>query len=236
MKNLKYVIPNFFTSLSLISALFALQFSFEEKFVLAAWLIAVSMFCDGLDGKFARLLNASSKFGMQFDTLSDFVAFGVVPAFLAYKASLHEFGVLGFCICFFYVLCGSFRLVRFSLKDTTSGEKNPFIGLPIPAAGGLIASFIILNYYIWNAIVNPKIFLSLVFISSVLMVSKIEYLPIEKRTKLSKEAKFFILLAFVSVVIALKFSYFVFGIWILIYVFYGIIRHIILKMKGKETV
>jgi len=200
MKNLKYVIPNLFTTLSLISALFALQFSFEEKFVLAAWLIAVSMFCDGLDGKFARLLNAS-----------------------------------GGCIFVFYVLCGGFRLVRFSLKTATSGEKNLFIGLPIPAAGGLIASFVILNYYIWNTIVNPKIFLSLVFISSVLMVSKIEYLPIEKRAKLSKEAKFFILLAFVSVIIALRFSYYVFGIWILIYIFYGIVRHIILKMTRKKT-
>ena len=67
------------------------------------------MFCDGLDGKFARLLNASSKFGMQFDTLSDFVAFGVVPAFMAYKASLYSFGIVGVSISVFYVLCGGFR-------------------------------------------------------------------------------------------------------------------------------
>ena len=74
-KNLKYLVPNFFTALSLILGLSALHLININNYYLAAWLIGFAMVCDFLDGKFARMLNAQSKFGAQFDTLSDFVTF-----------------------------------------------------------------------------------------------------------------------------------------------------------------
>ena len=92
--NKKIIIPNAITGLSLISGLTALHFTFENNFILAAWLIAFSMLCDGLDGKIARLLNAQSRFGAQFDTLSDFVAFGVVPGFMVYRYKLSELSTI----------------------------------------------------------------------------------------------------------------------------------------------
>ena len=191
------------------------------------------MLCDGLDGKLARYLNASSRFGALFDTLSDFVAFGVVPGFLAYKAGLYKIHYWGAIIVVFYVFSGGYRLVRFTLKDNKKEEKA-FIGLPIPAAAGLIASFIIFNFYYFKDILSPELFIIIVFFSSILMVSKIEYLKIEKRKKLSKEAKFFILLALLSIIAALKYPFLVFGGWILIYTLYGILRQIIFSISKKK--
>ena len=231
IKQIKFIIPNIFTAFSLICGLIAMQFTFEGKFVFASWLIAASMFCDGLDGKLARLLNAQSKFGAQFDTLSDFVAFGVVPGFLAYKAGLFRVHYLGAIVAIFYVFAGGYRLVRFTLKNTDISKKHPFIGLPIPAAAGMISSYIIFNFYLWKELRSIEIFLSIVFVSSVLMISKIEYLPIEKGKRFSRETKLFICLAIISLIAAIKYSYFVFFAWILIYVFYGIIRYIISALK-----
>ncbi len=228
---IKIIIPNMITAASLISGLFALHYTFEGDFRTAAWLIALSMICDGLDGKIARMLNAQSQFGAQFDTLSDFVAFGVVPGFLVYKAVLFQFELIGVITAIFYVISGGYRLVRFSLKNHVSNVKEPFIGLPIPAAAGMIASFMIFNFYTWNEIKFPDVFMVISFISAVLMISKIEYLPLEKGKKLTKESKFFIILALVSLIAAIKYSYFIFGLWILLYILYGIIREIILRHK-----
>ncbi|NQT65368.1 MAG: CDP-alcohol phosphatidyltransferase family protein [FCB group bacterium] len=115
-KNLKYVVPNSFTALSLILGLSALHLInldnfYLDNFYLAAWLIGIAMICDFLDGKFARLLNAQSKFGAQFDTLSDFVTFGVAPGFLAYSSLLNEVSFVGAAVSIFYVFCGGYRLV-----------------------------------------------------------------------------------------------------------------------------
>lgn len=233
-KNLKYLIPNFFTALSLILGLSALHLINLGNYFSAAWLIGFAMVCDFLDGKFARMLNAQSKFGAQFDTLSDFVTFGVTPGFLAYSSLLNELNIVGAVVSIFYVFCGGFRLVRFTLKNKVTSKKEPFIGLPIPAAAGMIASFIIFNSYFQDAKIIIDLLIISTFLVSILMISKIEYLPLEKGKKLSKESKFFIALAIISIVLAIKFSYFIFIIWMLIYIFYGVFRQIFLSVK-KQT-
>lgn len=227
----KLIIPNLITGFSLISGLISLHYTYEGEFYIAAWFIALSMFCDGLDGKIARLFDAQSKFGSLFDTLSDFVAFGVVPGFLVYKAVLFHFRLVGIILTIFYIIAGGYRLVRFTLKNHTSESKQPFIGLPIPAAAGSIASFIIFNFYIWEKVYFPKTFLVITFLSGVLMISRIEFLPLEKGKKLSIESKIFIGLAIVSLIAAIKYSYFIFVLWILLYILYGIIRQIVLLNK-----
>ncbi|OPX25996.1 MAG: CDP-diacylglycerol--serine O-phosphatidyltransferase [Candidatus Cloacimonas sp. 4484_143] len=229
----KILIPNFFTALSLILGLISLQFIFDGSFSNAAWLIGFSMICDFLDGKLARMLNAQTKFGALFDTLSDFVAFGVVPGFLSYKIGLNNFNILGAVVSLFYVFSGGYRLVRFTLETTDSKIKHPFIGLPIPAAAGLISSFILFNIYLWGNIKSMELLLVITFISSVLMISKIEYLSIDKGKKFSRETKFFISLAVISLVAAFRYHYIVFALWIVIYIFYGIVRHIIISDKHK---
>ncbi len=233
-KNLKYLVPNFFTALSLILGLSALHLINLNNYYLAAWLIGFAMMCDFLDGKFARMLNAQSKFGAQFDTLSDFVTFGVTPGFLAYSSLLNEINFVGAAVSIFYVFCGGYRLVRFTLKNNITSKKEPFIGLPIPAAAGMIASFIIFNSYFHEAKIIIDLLIISTFLVSILMISKIEYLPLEKGKKLSKESIFFISLAIISVVLAIEFSYFIFIIWMLIYILYGVLRQIFLTFK-KHT-
>lgn len=230
-KNLKYIVPNFFTALSLILGLSALHLIHLNNYFLAAWLIGFAMICDFLDGKFARMLNAQSKFGAQFDTLSDFVTFGVTPGFLAYSSLLNEVNIVGAAVSIFYVFCGGYRLVRFTLKNNITSKKEPFIGLPIPAAGGMIASFIILNSYFQDGKIIVDLLLISTFFVAILMISKIEYLPLEKGKKLSKESKFFIILAIISIILAVEFSYFIFIIWMLIYILYGVFRQILISFK-----
>jgi len=234
MKNLKYIIPNFFTALSLILGLSALHLISIGNFYLAAWLIGFGMICDFLDGNLARMLNAQSKFGAQFDTLSDFVTFGVTPGFLAYSSLLYKVNFVGAAVSIFYVFCGGYRLVRFTLKNKTTSKKEPFIGLPIPAAAGMIASFIILNSYIQDGKLIVDLLLISTFFVSILMISKIEYLPLEKGKKLSKESIFFITLALVSIILAIEFSYFIFILWMMIYILYGVIRQILLFIRKRK--
>lgn len=234
-KNLKYLIPNSFTALSLILGLSALHLINLGNFYLAAWLIGFAMICDFLDGKFARILNAQSKFGAQFDTLSDFVTFGVAPGFLAYSSLLNELSYVGATVSIFYVFCGGYRLVRFTLKNKTTSKKEPFIGLPIPAAAGMIASFIILNSYFNDSKIIIDLLIISTFLVSILMISKIEYLPLEKGKRLSKESKFFIFLAIISIILAIEFSYFIFIIWMLIYIIYGIVRQILLTINSRTS-
>ncbi|MBT3720151.1 CDP-diacylglycerol--serine O-phosphatidyltransferase [archaeon] len=233
--NLKYLIPNSFTALSLILGLSALHLINLGNFYLAAWLIGFAMVCDFLDGKFARMLNAQSKFGAQFDTLSDFVTFGVAPGFLAYSSLLNELSYVGAAVSIFYVFCGGYRLVRFTLKNKTTSKKEPFIGLPIPAAAGMIASFIIFNSYFNDSKIIIDLLIISTFLVSILMISKIEYLPLEKGKKLSKESKFFIFLAIISVILAIEFSYFIFIIWMLIYIIYGVVRQILLTINSRTS-
>ena len=234
-KNLKYLVPNSFTAISLILGLSALHLINLGNFYLAAWLIGFAMVCDFLDGKFARMLNAQSNFGAQFDTLSDFVTFGVAPGFLAYSSLLNEVNFVGAVVSIFYVFCGGFRLVRFTLKNNITSKKEPFIGLPIPAAAGMIASFIIFNSYFQDVKIIVDLLIISTFLVSILMISKIEYLPLEKGKKLSKESKFFISLAIISIVLATKFSYFIFIIWMLIYILYGVFRQIFITVKKRTS-
>jgi len=245
MKNdkIKYVIPNLFTAASLISGLIAIEYvtigysGDQSGFVVASWLIILAMVFDGLDGKMARLFNAVSKFGTEIDSLSDFAVFGVVPAFLAYKSVLHQFGTLGKLVSIFYVLAGVFRLARFNTRVGNEKKKNFFEGLPIPAAASVISAFLIINYHTYGEIHKKSLFLVIVLLSAVLMVSQVEYVAINKGFKFTRKVLIFLsFFSLVSIIIAWFFSFKLLLFWIPVYLLYGIIRHIILTLgKHEET-
>lgn len=231
MNRLKFIIPNMFTAFSLISALTALNFIFENRFETAAWLIILSMVFDFLDGKMARLLKAFSSFGALFDTFSDFLDFGIVPAVLFYRISLKSIPVLGFVCFVIYIVAGCFRLVRFTLNNRPAAQKKPFVGLPIPAAAGLIVAFVLLKTSSGFHITD-LVFAIVVLSSSFLMVSKIQYIALDKGKKI--ELIFLSIAAFLSVIFAFYYPIFVISFWILLYISYGVIKHLYFVLFNQK--
>ncbi len=171
-----YILPNIFTLASLFFAFVGLIQTAQENYQLCAFIILGSAILDGLDGKIARLTNTTSDFGVQLDSLADLVAFGVTPAFLAWKAGLEHFGKLGICIAFLFIACTALRLARFNITTAITSKKF-FIGLPCPIAGCSLALFILFIPYLPQILINKTshLFLFLTFTLSLLMVSRIRY-------------------------------------------------------------
>jgi CDP-diacylglycerol--serine O-phosphatidyltransferase len=107
-------------------------------------LLFAAALCDLADGKLARALDATSKFGMELDSLSDMVSFGLAPAVLAYLAVLHKLGDLGLAIAIAYPLCGAIRLARFN-SDVSGIGKVTFLGCPIPIAASYLMSMVLVR-------------------------------------------------------------------------------------------
>ncbi len=135
------MIPNILTMLGLCAGLTAMRFALEQRFGPAAVAIVVAACIDGIDGRLARLLKATSRFGAEFDSLSDFLCFGVAPAFILYIWSLERARGYGFMPCLMFAVCMALRLARFNASlDATPHPAytfNFFTGVPAPAGAGL---------------------------------------------------------------------------------------------------
>ena len=136
------LIPNILTMLGLCCGLVAIRFAFEGRFEQAAGLIIVAGVIDGLDGRLARLLKATSRFGAEFDSLSDFLCFGVAPAMILYFWTMQDYRALGFAPCLMLAVCAALRLARFNAALDVGPAPKPaytynfFTGVPAPAAAG----------------------------------------------------------------------------------------------------
>ena len=170
-----YILPNLITAASLFCGFFSLLRTLQEDFYTAAIFILVSGFLDGLDGKIARYTNTTSRFGVEFDSLADIVAFGVAPGILVFAWALEPFGRLGWLAAFLYVVCGALRLGRYNIQVNTV-ETRYFSGLPIPAAACLIAAGIVVFYKLGDTGVSKHlIILIATYILAFLMVSTVKY-------------------------------------------------------------
>ncbi len=135
------MIPNLMTMLGLCAGLTSMRFGLEGRFGAAAVAISVAAVIDGLDGRLARLLKATSRFGAEFDSLSDFLCFGVAPPFVLYLWSLQRGGAYGYAPCLMFAVCMALRLARFNAS--LDGAPKPayaysfFTGVPAPAGAGL---------------------------------------------------------------------------------------------------
>ena len=165
---MKKIIPNALTAFNLVLGMFAIFSMLQQNFTIAALLIFSALIVDGLDGRVARYYGASSEFGKELDSLCDLVSFGVAPALLAYLFALHEFGILGGLVAAAFATCGALRLARFNVN--TDIVKGYFMGLPIPTAGCVVSTFVMLG-------IKPSGWLFLLFVAcfAYLMVSTIRY-------------------------------------------------------------
>ncbi len=143
------LVPNLLTLLGLCSGLTAIRFALDGGWPQAGALLVLAAVIDGLDGRIARLLNATSRFGMEFDSLSDFLCFGVAPALLLYLWALHDNHGLGFMPCLLFAVCSALRLARFNAMAISAialGPEAPkpayaqnfFTGVPAPAGAAVV--------------------------------------------------------------------------------------------------
>ncbi len=170
-----YILPNLLTSISLLSGFYAIVSTIDRRFIYASIAIFISGIFDMLDGRVARMTGSSSRFGVEYDSLCDLVAFGVAPGLLVYMWALKGYGRFGWLAAFLYVACGALRLARFNIQ-VDNVQKKHFLGLPIPAAAITIASSVL--FYSWlgykgelKTIVMPI----LTYILAFLMVSDVRY-------------------------------------------------------------
>lgn len=138
-----YLLPSLLTTGNLFCGFFALLLTVEHRYTDAAFAIFVAMVMDMLDGRVARLMRATSSFGVEFDSLADVVSFCVAPAFLLYSFALHGLGRSAWFGAFLFVICGALRLARFNVATATA-DRRYFVGLPTPAAAGVIVSAVVL--------------------------------------------------------------------------------------------
>ena len=142
-----FMIPATITSVGLLAGFYSLISAISANFELAAVMIAVAFICDGLDGRVARASNASSQFGVEYDSLSDVVAFGAAPAALAYTWALKSLGAMAIVTSGLYLVCAALRLARFN-SQIASADKRRFTGLPVPAAGLMISGLTLTYGYL----------------------------------------------------------------------------------------
>ena len=133
-----YLLPATITSIGLLSGFYSMVASVSGHFEVGAVMIVIAFVCDGLDGRVARASRTSSQFGVEYDSLSDVVAFGVAPAMLAYSWALKPIGSFGIGVTGLFVICAALRLARFNVQTATA-DKSRFVGLPVPGAAAMMA-------------------------------------------------------------------------------------------------
>ena len=190
-------LPNIITTMNLGLGMTALLLTYEGNFPLASMMVLIGMVCDGLDGRLARALHAESVFGKELDSLSDIVTFGVAPAFIMYAAVLHDFGLTGAVVALAFPAAGALRLARFNM-DTVA--RSYFVGLPITAAGGILAAFAL-----YHGLLPLDWMPYLTVLLAVLMISRTRY-PNFKRVRLER-SNFYILPVIVLVLAFLFIEY-----------------------------
>ncbi len=193
------LIPNILTLLALCAGVTAMRFGLQGAWEKAVIAILVAGVLDGLDGRIARALGASSRFGAELDSLSDFVSFGVAPAFVIYLWSLQVAGGFGWALALLFAVCCALRLARFNTAlDSDVPEpgwsKNFFVGVPAPL-GGILA---LLPLVFWletevDVAASPLITGPLMVGISALMVSRVPTLAV-KQVKIPARYVVFVLL------------------------------------------
>lgn len=174
-----YLAPNLITTLSLLSGFFSILSSTQGHFYKASLAIFLSAILDGADGRVARMLNAQSPFGEQYDSLADMLAFGVAPAILIYSFALQPLGRMGIGCAFIFTACAAFRLARFNVQ-IGEVDKKYFVGLASPLAAILVTSAVMVaidhNYWIGQYDGQVMVIAAIwVVICGLLMVSNIKY-------------------------------------------------------------
>ena len=169
-----YLLPNLFTAASIFLAILSLLASVKGDFEKAGWLIVLAAVFDTLDGRVARLTKTTSRFGAEFDSLADVIAFGLAPAMLLYFAHGINHGKFGILAAALFVIFGAVRLARFNVTAPETGP-NVFVGLPIPSAAIFLVTWVLLmDHYDLGRPFDIALLLAAIFLAA-MMVSHVRY-------------------------------------------------------------
>jgi CDP-diacylglycerol---serine O-phosphatidyltransferase len=178
------MVPNILTLLALCAGMTAIRFALNGNFQGAVYAIIVAGVFDGLDGRVARMLKATSQFGAELDSLSDFVSFGVAPAAVMYLWTMSALSSVGWAIVLGYAVCCALRLARFNTQ--LSAEPSPqvagfFTGVPAPGGAGLVMMPMYASFE-WGDWIARSPYLCAVWVAGVafLMVSRLPTLSLKK--------------------------------------------------------
>lgn len=210
-----FLLPNLFTLSSIFCGSYATLLctshpGSDEDVYRAALLIMYAMLFDTLDGRVARMTRTQSAFGVQIDSLGDIVSFGIAPAVVVHRWSLATLGPLGSFAAFAFVACGAIRLARFNVlsTDTRGTPRKPgkyILGLPIPAAAGILISLVVANHAVAGYVPgSPLVILAIVLLLSAFMVSTVRFRSFKELQLSWRTATLVVLVISASTVVAVR--------------------------------
>jgi len=231
-----YIWPNLFTTANLFSGFFGIVNSINGNFELAAIAVFASCVFDILDGKVARLTGGTSRFGVEYDSLADLVAFGVGPGLLMYLMALKPYGRIGWLAAFVFMACGALRLARFNVQVETTSKKY-FVGLPIPGGASMIAASVLFishwNVAVAGSLISPAL-LVMTFVLGFCMISTMPYNSFKDVEFIMARPSFVMFGVVVLVAIIAVDPAFMLFFLLALYTVSGPVRWIVWKLKGKK--
>jgi CDP-diacylglycerol---serine O-phosphatidyltransferase len=234
MRITRAVVPSLFTVLNMFCGFSSIIHSHDGRYEIAAWLIILGAVFDSLDGVMARITKSSSKFGVEFDSLSDIITFGAAPSFLVYRIFLYSYGGLGVLISSMPLLLGGIRLARFNVQ-LIGFDKDYFKGLPIPSQALMVTTFVLKYYSESVGLIGWKadIFAPMIIGLSLLMVSTFKYdtLPKINKKNVTEHPVKFSLFFIICIAVLVSKGAALFPLFIL-YTLSGIFRWIINLIKN----
>ncbi|MDR3281467.1 MAG: CDP-diacylglycerol--serine O-phosphatidyltransferase [Endomicrobium sp.] len=252
-----YIIPSLFTCGNMTFGYLSIISSINGTFTKAAWFLMLAIAFDVMDGRIARITKTTSEFGVQFDSLSDLISFGLAPSVMMYQLVLNTMDKVGLAIAVLFILCSAFRLARFNVKAKNNGvvRRNSFIGLPTPASAGVLVSFV-LSYELFAAdpgqsltfktipilMKNMPVFfktmpIAMLFLS-LLMVSNIPYISFKKIDFSKPKAFRFLILMIVVIWLMITFPQNIIFILFTLYSISGLFNYVMkywrIYIKGRN--
>ena len=207
-KKSRFILPNLLTIIGVCLGISSIKFALDGNYSLAVIFIVFASILDALDGRIARLIKGTTEFGKELDSLTDFVSFGIAPAFILYFWELKNYGKIGWALTLIFSVCCVLRLARFNLtkiSEDAEWKLNYFEGVPSPAGAGL--ALLPLVYELSEIKLNIDIkgmTPFFVVIVALLLISKIPTFSL-KKIKISSQLSIFLLFGIVIIFISLIF-------------------------------
>ena len=180
----RYILPSVLTLIGVCLGISSIKFALDGNFTFAVLFLIVAAILDGLDGRVARLIKGTSDFGKELDSLTDFVSFGIAPAFIIYFWELNKFGKIGWLTVLFFSVCCVLRLARFNLtkfEKKDEWKNNFFQGIPSPAGGCLILFPLMYELSSFSNLINLRAITPyFMVLISILLISKVPTFSFKK--------------------------------------------------------